>query len=144
MARIAVPVRPVDGGHQAVCETADCTQGLASGPWRSEVHVVKVGAEDEARTHRQWHRYQRPVPTSAEAEDESVAVLASRAARPAGTAIADALPGLTWHVTKPLKQAGIVTLADLAARTDEQLLDLPSFGERRLAALKAALTEARS
>jgi DNA-directed RNA polymerase alpha subunit len=51
------------------------------------------------------------------------------------------LPGLTWHVTRPLKQAGIATVGELASRTDEQLLDVPSFGERRLAALKAALTE---
>ncbi|MEV0616116.1 hypothetical protein AB0I81_22575 [Nonomuraea sp. NPDC050404] len=61
-ARIAVPVRLVEGGHQAICETANCTAGLAGGPWRSEIHSVKAGALEEARVHRQWHRAQRPVP----------------------------------------------------------------------------------
>jgi hypothetical protein len=61
-ARIAVLVKPVEGGHQAVCQTRDCTEGPENGPWQSGVHVVKVGAEDEAKAHRQWHRAQRPVP----------------------------------------------------------------------------------
>lgn len=60
--RVAVLVRPVEGGHQAVCQTRDCAQGVDGGPWEPEVHPVKAGAEDEAKSHRQWHRAQRPVP----------------------------------------------------------------------------------
>jgi hypothetical protein len=67
--RVTVLVRPVEGGHQAFCQTRDCTEGPDGRPWRSEVHVVKVGAEDDARHHRQWHRSQQPVPTVAEADE---------------------------------------------------------------------------
>lgn len=65
--RVAVLVRPVEGGHQAFCQTRDCTEGAGGSPWVSPLHVVKVGAEDEAKTHRQWHRNQRPVPAVPEA-----------------------------------------------------------------------------
>ncbi|MGP4092999.1 hypothetical protein [Nonomuraea sp. KM90] len=65
--RVAVLVRPVEGGHQAFCQTHDCTEGPEGRLWQSGVHVVKAGAEDEARAHRQWHRAQRPIP-----EKESV------------------------------------------------------------------------
>lgn len=61
--RVAVLVKPVEGGHQAICQTRDCSQGPGHGPWRSTVHVVKVAAEDDARAHRQWHRHQQVVPT---------------------------------------------------------------------------------
>lgn len=60
--RVTVLVRPVEGGHQAFCQTRDCIDGPNGRPWRSAVHVVKVGAEDDARHHRQWHRGQQPVP----------------------------------------------------------------------------------
>jgi hypothetical protein len=60
--RVAVLVRPVEGGHQAVCQTTGCTQGPDGTEWESEVYAVMAGAEDAARTHRQWHRAQRPVP----------------------------------------------------------------------------------
>ncbi|MBG0818939.1 DNA-directed RNA polymerase subunit alpha C-terminal domain-containing protein [Planomonospora sp. ID82291] len=53
-----------------------------------------------------------------------------------------ALPGLTWHVTKPLEKASIVMVGDLAARTDAELLGVPKFGGRRLEAVKAALARA--
>ncbi|WP_449065983.1 DNA-directed RNA polymerase subunit alpha C-terminal domain-containing protein [Planomonospora algeriensis] len=49
------------------------------------------------------------------------------------------LPGLTWHATKPLTQASIRTIGDLAGRADDDLLRLPQFGQRRLDALKTAL-----
>lgn len=60
--RVAVLVRPVEGGHQAICQTRDCTEGPDGGPWKSPLHAVKTGAEDEARGHRQWHRAQQAVP----------------------------------------------------------------------------------
>ena len=50
MARIVVKVEPRDPGRfQAVCRTESCT-------WTSPVHAMKVGAEDEARWHRESHR----------------------------------------------------------------------------------------
>lgn len=61
-ARVAVLVRPVEGGHQAICQTRDCTAGAEGGPWQSGLHVVKAGAEDDAREHRQWHRRQQALP----------------------------------------------------------------------------------
>ncbi|MER7063951.1 DNA-directed RNA polymerase subunit alpha C-terminal domain-containing protein, partial [Streptomyces albidoflavus] len=39
----------------------------------------------------------------------------------------------------PLEEAGITTIGDLATCTDDELLQLPAFGDRRLAALKSAL-----
>ncbi|MEU4578989.1 hypothetical protein [Nonomuraea sp. NPDC023979] len=60
--RVSVLVKPVEGGHQAVCQTHGCAEGPASGVWKSDVHTVKAGAEDDARTHRQWHRRQQAVP----------------------------------------------------------------------------------
>ncbi|MFG1976943.1 hypothetical protein ACGFJC_47090 [Nonomuraea fuscirosea] len=47
--------------------------------------------------------------------------------------------GVTWHATKPLEKAGITTFGALIARTDEQLLELAAFGERRRAMVEAAL-----
>lgn len=35
--------------HVAVCETGDCS-------WRSPAHVIKAGAVEEARWHRETHR----------------------------------------------------------------------------------------
>ncbi|MFI6909736.1 DNA-directed RNA polymerase subunit alpha C-terminal domain-containing protein [Nonomuraea sp. NPDC050394] len=55
--------------------------------------------------------------------------------------IKEALPTLTWHVTKPLKAEGVKTIGDLAARTYDQLLDIPQFGAGRLATLVEALTD---
>ncbi|MGR6922631.1 hypothetical protein ACU635_50970 [[Actinomadura] parvosata] len=60
-------MKPVEGGHQAVCETADCAWGAERNAWRSEVYTVKAGALEQARVHRQWHRAQRPVPTEGSA-----------------------------------------------------------------------------
>ena len=66
--RVAVLVKPVDGRHQAVCQTRDCTAGPDGGPWASPLHVVKVAAEDDARHHRQWHRSQLVVAVEPEPE----------------------------------------------------------------------------
>lgn len=60
--RVAVLVRPVEGGHQAICQTRDCAWAGEGNPWRSAVYTVKAAAETDARGHRQWHRAQRPVP----------------------------------------------------------------------------------
>lgn len=68
-ARVAVLVRPVDGGHEAVCQTRDCTAGPNGSVWQSPVHLVKAGAEQAATAHRQWHRAQRPVPNAATPEE---------------------------------------------------------------------------
>lgn len=143
MTQAVVQIAPVEGGYQAVCRTRDCALGLEGAPWKSEVHSVKAGAEEDAKVHRQWHRAQRPVPVE-EAFGMSaptVAQLIVRAGLYIDADIATALPGLTWHVTRPLKQDGIETIGDLSARTDEQLLKVPNFGARRLDALKAALAE---
>jgi DNA-directed RNA polymerase alpha subunit len=52
------------------------------------------------------------------------------------------LPGLTWHVTKPLREEGFAVVGDLATWSDDELMLVPWFGPRRLEALKQALTEA--
>ncbi|MGP4092997.1 hypothetical protein [Nonomuraea sp. KM90] len=78
-----------------------------------------------------------------EAVHESVAALIARAGLPGDAAISS-VPGATWHLTKPLERAGLRTIAAVASFTDEQLLALQGFGERRMAALKTALTEAAS
>lgn len=53
MARVAVPVIAAqwndDEGWMAFCETGDCR-------WHSAFHVVKAGAQEEARWHRSKHR----------------------------------------------------------------------------------------
>ncbi|GAT68934.1 hypothetical protein PS9374_04599 [Planomonospora sphaerica] len=77
---------------------------------------------------------------------ESAAVLVAQSGLPDDHPI-KALPGLTWHATKPLEKANppIIMVEDLAARTDDELLQIPQFGQRRLdmvkSALLAALTE---
>ncbi|MGV9779792.1 hypothetical protein [Streptosporangium sp. NPDC003464] len=53
--------------------------------------------------------------------------------------IRDALPGLSRHVRAPLVTAGIATVRHLARRTDDDLLAVPQFGQRRLEALRAEL-----
>ncbi|WP_431911702.1 DNA-directed RNA polymerase subunit alpha C-terminal domain-containing protein [Nonomuraea jabiensis] len=55
-----------------------------------------------------------------------------------------ALPGLTFHVTNPLRDAepSITTVGDLTAYTDADLVGIPQFGERRLDKVKAALLAA--
>ncbi|MGR6922629.1 hypothetical protein ACU635_50960 [[Actinomadura] parvosata] len=78
-----------------------------------------------------------------EAAHESVAALLARAGLP-GDAPISSVPRVTWHTTKPLERAGLRTLGAVASFTDEQLLALHGFGERRLAALKDALREVRS
>lgn len=77
------------------------------------------------------------------AEGTSVAALIAGAGLPEDADVAT-LPGLTWHVSRPLKQAGIATVGDLATRTDEQLQAVPNFGGRRLQLLKAAIATVRS
>ncbi|GAA2701407.1 DNA-directed RNA polymerase subunit alpha C-terminal domain-containing protein [Nonomuraea recticatena] len=73
----------------------------------------------------------------------SVADLVAKAGLPDNHPIKE-LPGLTWHATNPLKDAQppILTLDDLAARTDNELLQIPGFGGRRLDAVKAAIITA--
>ncbi|MGW5259637.1 hypothetical protein ACWEQG_01600 [Microbispora sp. NPDC004025] len=63
--RISVHIETLPNGRkQARCDmTDDCTAGPGGTPWRGEEHAVKAAAEAEARTHRQWHRAQLPVPT---------------------------------------------------------------------------------
>ncbi|MEU6712907.1 DNA-directed RNA polymerase subunit alpha C-terminal domain-containing protein [Nonomuraea sp. NPDC046802] len=69
----------------------------------------------------------------------SIADLIAKSGLPA-VAPVKALPGLTWHVTRPLEQAGIATLADLAAQSEDDLLAVPQFGATRLDKLRAALS----
>lgn len=71
----------------------------------------------------------------------SVAELIAAAGLTADATVKESVPGVTWHVTKPLAQDGIETIGQLAARSDADLLEVPGFGERRLTALKAALAE---
>ncbi|MET8006283.1 hypothetical protein [Nonomuraea glycinis] len=56
------------------------------------------------------------------------------------------LPGITWHVTRPLAQAQppIITIGDLSGVSDEELQEVPGFGKRRLDALKTALAQAKT
>jgi hypothetical protein len=52
------------------------------------------------------------------------------------------LPGITWHVTNPLARHWITTLGQLAEHTDDDLLAVRGFGQRRLDALRTALQHA--
>ncbi|MGV9383627.1 hypothetical protein ACWDRB_47975 [Nonomuraea sp. NPDC003707] len=54
------------------------------------------------------------------------------------------LPGLTFHVTNPLKDAAppIITVGDLEGWTDAALVQLPGFRAARLEKVKAALIAA--
>nr|WP_062336111.1 helix-hairpin-helix domain-containing protein [Herbidospora sakaeratensis] len=56
-----------------------------------------------------------------------------------GTTLISDLPGVTWHQSKPLADHGITTMSDLAARSKADLLEVPGFGDGRLAKLTAAL-----
>lgn len=60
---------------------------------------------------------------------------------PENASVAD-VPGLTWHVTTPLKRQRIATLGQLAKLTDQEVLDLPGIGDSHLAKLRAALVAA--
>ncbi|MFC4113998.1 hypothetical protein [Nonomuraea zeae] len=57
-----------------------------------------------------------------------------------------ALPGLTFHVTNPLKDAAppILTVGDLKDWTDAALVQLPGFRKTRLEKVKTALIAASS
>ncbi|MGA4995845.1 DNA-directed RNA polymerase subunit alpha C-terminal domain-containing protein [Nonomuraea bangladeshensis] len=70
----------------------------------------------------------------------TIADLIAESGLPATTPV-KSLKGLTWHVTHPLEQAGITTLADLAAKPEDELLDLPGFGPGRRDKLRAALAD---
>ncbi|MEU4511697.1 DNA-directed RNA polymerase subunit alpha C-terminal domain-containing protein [Nonomuraea wenchangensis] len=74
--------------------------------------------------------------------NKTVAELIARAGLPADADIKTALPGLTFHVTTPLKRGRITTIGDLAPRSDADLLEISQFGQRRLDMLKAALAAA--
>lgn len=131
MARIVVAIELTNGARkQAVCRTGTCA-------WQSEAFSIVELAQEEARRHRMWHRDQRPVPAAV--PDQTIAGLAARTGLSGDVTIASALPQLTWHVTRALEEAGVPTIGALAAWTDEQLLNLPRFGARRLAMLRAAL-----
>ncbi|MFI6179745.1 DNA-directed RNA polymerase subunit alpha C-terminal domain-containing protein [Nonomuraea sp. NPDC051191] len=69
----------------------------------------------------------------------TIADLIAQTGLPADADITATLPGLTWHVTTPLKRAGITTIGELRARSEAELLEIPQFGQRRLDMLKAAL-----
>ncbi|MFG2076906.1 DNA-directed RNA polymerase subunit alpha C-terminal domain-containing protein [Nonomuraea maritima] len=71
--------------------------------------------------------------------NKTVAELIAQAGLPADADITKVLPSLTFHVTHPLKRDRISTIGDLAARTDDDLLEIWQFGQRRLDMLKAAL-----
>ncbi|MEV3986590.1 DNA-directed RNA polymerase subunit alpha C-terminal domain-containing protein [Nonomuraea sp. NPDC049758] len=71
----------------------------------------------------------------------TIADLIAQAGLPNDADIKPTLPELTWHVTTPLKRAGITTIGELRARSDAELLDIPQFGERRLDMLKAVLQQ---
>ncbi|MGI5155795.1 hypothetical protein [Microbispora sp. CA-102843] len=74
--------------------------------------------------------------------DPSLADLIRASGLPQNMLVAD-LPDLTWHVNRPLVSYWeISTLGQLAQLTDDEVRDLPGIGERRLAALKAAVRRA--
>ncbi|MGW0486233.1 hypothetical protein [Nonomuraea sp. NPDC003214] len=78
-------------------------------------------------------------------ERSSLAALIETAALPADQEI-KTLPGITWHVTRPLAQARppILTIGDLTGARDEELLEVSGFGQRRLDALKTAIATAKT
>ncbi|MEU4231049.1 hypothetical protein AB0F17_42730 [Nonomuraea sp. NPDC026600] len=71
----------------------------------------------------------------------TIADLIAESGFPATTPV-KSLPGLTWHVTRPLEQAkpSITTIGDLTTYTDAELLAIPLFGAERLKKLRAALS----
>ncbi|MGI5161443.1 hypothetical protein [Microbispora sp. CA-102843] len=74
--------------------------------------------------------------------DQSLADLIHESGLPLSTPVAD-LPGLTWHVTRPLAtQRATMTLGQLAELTDDEIRLTSGIGERRLAKLKDSLREA--
>lgn len=76
-----------------------------------------------------------------EAEHESVAALIARAGLAGDADLRVALPKLSRFVIHPLMRSGITMVSALAALSDEELLGVRNFGQRRLTALKTALRE---
>ena len=73
--------------------------------------------------------------------ESSLAALIAASSLPASMEVS-ALPGLTWHVWRPLLDARLVRIVDLTDLTDKAVLDVAGFGPRRLDALKAAVRAA--
>ncbi|MEV7805073.1 helix-hairpin-helix domain-containing protein [Microbispora sp. NPDC088329] len=94
-----------------------------------------------------WHRRggcrARVVPSpGAAAADRSLADLIRESGLPLPTDLSG-LPGLTWHITRPLAtDRGVYTLGQLAELSDDEIRQISGIGERRLAKLKDAVREA--
>lgn len=110
-----------------------------------------AGESDESLLARVLRDYLHPVSHPAEWPVVMAALTAGEPAEPTirelivATGLSEdtptlrALGELTWHVLNPLADAELGTLGAIAQQSDEDLLALPGFGPRRLAALRAEL-----